>query len=432
MRIPLVAEVPEQPENVQAEMEQQTEELTANDASSSEAPETTDESAPAIPESSGADDSAASATAATAAGAATAAAAAATATNSFKSLDKKVQYGVLGAVAAIAVIIIALVALPGLSGISVEEAKQAFMETELYEKGAVSSKYTNETAYEITDFRIDSQESGTSSMSANELGWAKTWQGADDVKAVTCSGTIANESFETDFRMIVYSGKINGTWVSLGSHKTLAETTTPLKGPDEMYDQYSMRDMATYTDFSSTLDKSNGAYTSTATATISIPFWFGTDTATETQTFTFDPDNGWTTDPQEVQFSNTSTSWTITGKTWTGTGYGTGKNTANITLNKIIGESVTASYSISDGNSKGGSGTIEGTMEHEFGSTDFAFTLKNSASTLGIKGTGRDAYSGEDQIHLSATSTPEDVDDLWGWTNDVFSGYLEPAGAANA
>lgn len=356
-------------------------------ADTNDAGANTDQGTPDVPAEG--DTSAGAAQAAT--GKPEAKAAAAGAAKRFKSLDKKKRYGILGALAAVIVIIVVICAV-SCSGVPTDAVKQAFAESDLARNGAVSANYTNATPYEITSFKVDGQEGA---LSSEERSAAEFLYGTKDLQAVTCSGTIANESFETEFSAVVYLGKIDGTWTALGTPDILNKSTKPLKGVDALYrNGESSTEAVSYTDFSSTLDETNGGYSSTATGTVTHEFWFATDTETCTQNFTFDPDSGWKAQG-DLQSNGQRTQWNLNGKTFE---LDTDNNNATLAGNITFGEGkdnqLTATYKIDYAPKAGASnsmvtykkfslnGTAKGTPVHEFGKDDFSVELNDSGKSV--------------------------------------------------
>lgn len=118
----------------------------------------------------------------------------------FKSLDKTKKYGIVGGgIAAVVLVAIIAFVMPLFGGVPTDVARQAFAQSSLATNGAVSSNYTNASAYEIKDFRIDKQEDALAGYDSDTRQMAKAWYGSDQLKTVYFSGTIANESFETNF-----------------------------------------------------------------------------------------------------------------------------------------------------------------------------------------------------------------------------------------
>lgn len=326
----------------------------------------------------------------------------------FKTLDKKIRYGIVGGgVAAVVIICIAL-ALSLFGGPSTDEAKAAFMQSDLASNGAVPSSYTNETPYEVTDFKLDQTDDSLTTAEEQEL--ARRWYGTDQIKTVTCSGTVANESFETSFTAMVYLAKSGNDWVSIGSPDILSKETKPLKGVDVLEEQAS--DAVSYSDFSSTLDESNGTYTSTASGTQTHSFWFAADTATVQQSFTFDQTYGWKTMGNQ-KISDKSTTWNLEGKTFecsrdAGSGYFDG----TITFGAVEGESANADYSLAlDANSTGFvkykdasvKGSAAGRITHEFGEESFDIQLEDNDNSVALSCScsGYDTSDGNNEIRVT-------------------------------
>ncbi len=309
-----------------------------------------------------------------------------------KTLNKKARYGIIAGGAVVAIALIAVISSTLFGGVSVEVAQQAFAsQSSLATDGAVSSTYTDASAYEITEFNIESEE--TIELTSAESTLSSTIYGTDEIRAVTCSGKVANESFETEFIVVVYVGKVSNEWISLdyASADILSTATVPLKGVDSM-DVSSSSD-AVYSDFSSTLDESNGTYTSSATVTETYSFWFGTDTAQVSQEFTFDPESGWQS-VDSILRSDTSTTFNVEGYVLQGTGVND-MVTSTITLHDADDGSMSADYSIvadipEDKTDWYKDFTSEGTavvsIVHDYGNESITLNIEDDENNVSFSG----------------------------------------------
>ena len=190
--------------------------------------------------------------------------------------------------------------------------------------------------------------------------------------------------------------------------KAVGNTTTPLQGVGRI-SEASESDDYEISNFSSTLDSSNGAYTSTATQDVSYRFWFATDTATNTRTFVFDG-NCWKP-TGDTAVSNMQTKTNFAGKkfeyTDTGSGIfksGTTNSTIEFTSDGENGQ-VAATYSLdwkysgdTSKNSSGQyylpvnlSGNLTGAIEHEFGKDNFSIELNDAENQVTF--TGGESYA---------------------------------------
>lgn len=320
--------------------------------------------------------------------------------NTFKSVSKTKQYGIIVAstVAALLIIIVAAVILiaPQSSQVSTDTARQAFAQSSLATKGAISSKYVGESAYELKEFDIDKQEDAPANRTQQV---AKTTHSTNQAKTVYFSGTIANNSFETDFTGQCDFANINGNWspVSSSSLKINSKNTKPLKGVDSL-DQSNSSNNVNYSDFSSDLKESNGTYTSNATSTIAYKYWFATDIAKVTQAFTFDPNSGWKASGEPTT-SNQSTEWNLKDRTFKyagSTGFKFGSGVSAITFGEVTDGNASASYVFEYTPNAGASdgyvtyhaislkGTATGKPTHEFGTENFTIQLSDSSQSVDI------------------------------------------------
>ncbi len=312
--------------------------------------------------------------------------------NVFSTLNKQARYSIIAGSAVVVIILIAVIGSTLFGGISVDIARQAFEnQSSLATKGAVSSTYTDATTYEITEFNIESEEAVE--LTSAESALSSMLYGTDTIRAVTCSGKVTNESFETEFIAVVYVGKVDNEWVALDSASAdiVSTTTIPLKGVDSM--GISSNSDATYSNFSSTLEESNGTYTSSATMTETYNFWFGTDTAQVSQEFTFDPDSGWQA-VDSILRNDTSTTFNIEGYVLQATGVND-MVTSTITLHDADDENMSADYSIvatipedrtawyKDFTSEG---TAVVTIVHDYGKESITLTIEDEENGVSFNG----------------------------------------------
>lgn len=319
----------------------------------------------------------------------------------FKSLDKTKKYGILGGGIAV-VVLIAIVAfiMPLFGGVPTDVARQAFAQSSLATNGAVSSNYTNSSAYEIKDFKVDKQEDALAGYDSEYHQMAKAFYGTDQIKTVYFSGTIANDNFETNFNGQCDFMNVGGNWgpTSSSSLKINSKDTKPLKGVDTLGKQSSSNNVS-YSDFNSDFNESNGTYTSNATSTVTYSYWFATDTAKVSQNFTFDPTSGWKSSG-DATTADQNTEWNLKDKTFKysgGTGiFGSGTIDSSITFGEAKDGNMTASYSLDYTPTAGQSssyatyqsvsvkGTATGKASHQFGQSDFSIQLSDSGQSVDI------------------------------------------------
>ena len=217
-----------------------------------------------------------------------------------------------------------------------------------------------------------------------------------------------NDFFKTDFTGEAYYVKQGDTWVSLLGPSITGNTTTPLQGVGRI-SEASESDDYEISNFSSTLDSSNGAYTSTATQDVSYTFWFATDTATNTRTFVFDGDRWKPTGDTAVSNMQTKTNFAGKKFEYTDTGSGMFKSgTTNSTIEFTSdgeNDQVAATYSLdwkysgdTSKNSSGQyylpvnlSGNLTGAIEHEFGKDNFSIELNDAENQVTF--TGGESYA---------------------------------------
>lgn len=324
--------------------------------------------------------------------------------NKFKGLDKTKKYGILGGGIAI-VVLVAIIAfiVPLFGGVPTDVARQAFAQSPLATNGAVSSNYTNESAYEIKNFKIDKQEDPLAGYDSDTHQMAKAWYGTDQLKTVYFSGAIANDSFETNFTGKCDFKNVNGTWSKASDYSLTIDSknTKPLKGVDTLGEQNSSSSSnnVSYSDFNSDFNESNGTYTSNATSTVTYTYWFATDTAKASQSFTFDPSSGWKASG-DATTTDQNTEWTLRDKTFKYSGTEGIVSSANIDASITFGEasdgSMSATYSTNytpsavmnnvgiTYNSASVKGTATGKATHKFGDNSFSITLNDSGQSVDI------------------------------------------------
>lgn len=340
----------------------------------------------------------------------------------FKSLGKKQRYGIVGGtVALIAAIGIGIAIANPFGGISEAEVKQVVENSDFMSKGSISQTYTNETPYELKDFKIDGEESGEGEKG---YGWAQSFYGTDEFKGILCSGKIANESFETDFTGGVYYGKFDNQWKLLSDNASIEEgETKPLKGVDNFGDNQGFE----CNNFTSNLEENGGEYTSTANADITYNFDLAKDTAKATEDFVFDQEKGWVSKTSEEQYtwgmptkefatSDEKTTWNFRDKKFKAT-TDDGMVTNLINLHVDENGKVSADYSITSNVPSGKKdsylkfkikGTATGKMEHEFGQDSYSFKLEDKSNKVTFEGSGSlNEKEGKTGVSLSIkTNTP--------------------------
>ena len=183
---------------------------------------------------------------------------------------KKGKGIVAGAIAAVAAIIVAaVVGFNMANNVPEDTVRQALQNSSTVADGIVASDYVTAQPYDLKNLKIDKQED----ESTGEIGAAIT--GSNKARHVYFSGSMENDFFKTDFTGEAYYVKQGDTWVSLLGPSITGNTTTPLQGVGRI-SEASESDDYEISNFSSTLDSSNGAYTSTATQDVSYTFWFAT------------------------------------------------------------------------------------------------------------------------------------------------------------
>lgn len=317
---------------------------------------------------------------------------------------KAVAIGVIAVVAVAAIGAIAFFALSS-GNVPEETVKRAVQSTEFAQKGVVSPGYVNESPYQITEFKIDSQkdEKGFGDLGATLV---QGVYGTETVRHVMFSGKIANESFETSFAGDVYCVKQGSEWKEMAKPSMRTTGSVPLKGVDRITksadDKTPPNGFAssplTYDGFTSTFDSADGAYSSQATVTAACTFWFATDTAQNSLVFDFKGESGWV--PRgEVQVSDTKTNWTLSGKTFEGSAkVSNGIGNASLSFEEPTGDVLSATYSVAYApdpdapaatvlgpihyNSVDLSGNVQGKPLHEFGRPSFSADLNDGEQSV--------------------------------------------------
>lgn len=324
----------------------------------------------------------------------------------FKKFDNKKKYSIVGGACAAVVLLLLVVFVGGnaFGAVSTDAARTAFEQSSILSKGIVSQNYTNESAYHIKSFKIDSQEDLLAKYGSEYRSLAQTMYGSEDLKSVICSGTITNDSFETDFNVEIHFAKIGGNWVTIDTPETVSSSTKPLKGPDYVKKSASTSTSSNsnplYSDYSSSLEESDGVYTSTVEQTVTYEFWFAKDTAKSIQKFTFDGKSGWKTVGDEEQ-TDTNTTWNLPSKVF---GYekveSLSKGTSDISLSfsEISDSAAKATYKIhykpsanssssySTYNEVNLNGSASGKITHDFGKESFEFTLEDTGQSVTFSG----------------------------------------------
>ena len=317
-----------------------------------------------------------------------------------KSMDPKKRKIIIGAVAAAIVAIIAIVAWCVVSANNVpnDKIESAFRQSDIVKNGVVPSDFVNDSAYQVKSFKVEKQEDAYKDATAVEINLTKALVGSDTLRKVTFSATIANDNFETKLTGKCYFAKDNNTWNNVGVSSPSSSETKPLKGVDLMEKSNSNLNSSTsvnggsesITDLNSTIDESDGTYTSQASETKTIDYWFATDTATASRVFTFDQKQGWVASGN-VSLDNESTEWKLKGQKFKCVGSDSRRsNTATLEFADCTENGVSANYTIvvdpkesandqySRYSSVNASGTASGKITHKFNSADFSLKLTDS------------------------------------------------------
>lgn len=319
----------------------------------------------------------------------------------FLKKNKKVT---IGAAAAVVVVIVAIIAFVMISSNVPEDiVKSDLMETSLVKNGAVPSNYVNDADYSISELKIVKQSDEQLSDSIYSMA-TKAATGSDKVRRVMVSGKMSNGNFETSFSGYFDYLKNGDKWVKLDDSVS-SDSTKPLKGVDTTVSSSSgssSSSSASYSDFSSTFEESDDAYTSVATQKVTYSYWFADDTATSTSTFKFDSTEGWKRTSQD-ELSDTNTEWKLKGKTFAksestkdfqGFSYVTiGTTNASITFGDCSGEAANATYAVGFNPTTENTSSIEyfavdlkgsvtGSLIHEFSKSSFKVELNDQGNSV--------------------------------------------------
>lgn len=370
--------------------------------------------------------------------------AAASALKGLKGVAGKRTPLVIGAaVAVVAIIVVVAMSVFGGGGevVSVDQVKKDIMP--FIEDGFVSQQYTKEASYKISDLEIDSVEK------------VKNAAGVADFASIAFSGTISNGNFESTFTGCAgyYIGDKESGPSFAGEPSFDPVETKPLAGVSKFsFDDGSGE--AKISDFSSTFDEKDGAYTSVATQTATQSFWFADDVATGTQKFTFDQEDGWEREG-DVEISKQETAWKIADKTFSANISKddmdpSGSLTGSIVLGELGDDgAVSAQYamsfvpeaydSLSTYSNVDLSGTATGHVVHEFGAEDFTIELNDPTNqvTLTCEDGEETSKAGVGDIPtMDVSIATETVYKAWHDWTDVFVAsdlrYLLDSSAAPA
>lgn len=190
-----------------------------------------------------------------------------------------------------------------------DDLRTMVAESTFAKQGLTDGGYVNESAYELTDFTVDSQKTVEIPESALPEG-CTLW-------TVAFSGTIENANFRTDFTGEAQILDREGSYEIADQPMVTSFTTTPLKGVDSMANAglNTMEDAQSTSGFTSTLEGGDGSWSSVATEQVAFDFWFATDTATNTQRFAFDQEHGWMPQGDE-EMSGMTTEWKLAGSSF--------------------------------------------------------------------------------------------------------------------
>lgn len=338
-----------------------------------------------------------------------------TETKAFDSLVAKCSSPVrrvAGVVGFLCMTLVMVCVLSGCSGgVSNDQVKSDVQASSIAKKGVMRSDYVNDAPYELVDFKVDGKEKAAEGEELAQM------LGIDELQTVSFSGTVRNANFETQFIGTATYGKQGDAWMIMTDPDIASSTTKPLKGVDFMVDSAenavtsSAKVEPAYSDFSSTFDGSDGAWTSSASQTVSYDYWFATDTAKNTRTFRFDAKEGWVPEG-DVQVSDMTTSWKLAGKTFSLTkrGFLPFSGTVDSTIvfpdageGEPTAIDYTLSYSPKNGSiaavSAAGSGVV--TMYHDFGEPSFSFDAHDAANSVsfGVESTTSSMVAGAGEVN---------------------------------
>ncbi len=369
-------------------------------------------------------------------------------------LLKKNKKVTIGAVAAVVVVIVAIIAFVMISSNVPEDiVKNDLADNYLVKKGAVESNFVNDSDYSIKELKITGQSDER--LSSDILSMAATAAtGSDKVRKVTVTGKIANANFETSFSGYLYYLKNGDGWVKLDS-TIKSDSTKPLKGVDTTASSSSASSSSALSssDFSSTLEESDGTYTSVATQKVKYSYWFADDTATSTTKFKFDSEKGWQRQGQD-ELSDTHTEWKLNGKTFAksdtvkdiqGFSYVTiGTASASVTFGDCSGETANATYAVGFNPTTENTSSIEyiavdlkgsvsGSLSHKFSESTFSVELNDQGNSVTFSLSGdinsTTTSAGEGKVNqLSGSAITKSVYEKKSsseytlkWTNSTFT-----------
>lgn len=340
---------------------------------------------------------------------------------------------VIAGAVALVVVVVAIVAfmMAGANPISKDQLKSDIESVDLGTKGVVSSNYVNESTYQVVDLKINDQKKSTESLFGMQI----------ECVTVDFSGTIKNDSFETTFDGQAVYGKDDGQWVKVSDPHATSTSTKPLKGVDyierpETVSSRSYNDITYATsDFQSSLEGSEGAWTSKASQKVSYDMWFATDTATCTAEFTFSEDKGWQM-KGNVSLSDQNTAWKLAGKTFEmqtpSSGTFAKNSTSTLSFAENDGEGLTADWTLvftapapssqyevlTSLNLKG---TASGSPVHEFGQSSFTVQLTDSKANATIECASTTASLASNTVTTDALKVDIATNDVWrDWTGTSF------------
>ena len=191
-------------------------------------------------------------------------------------------------------------------GVPEDRVKEDVLASSFVADGFIPSTYVNESKYELTEFKIDSQREDKNRE-----------YGIEKAQIVKFSGKIKNDSFESSFTGTACFAKSGDSWQTIGKAGSDSYDTIPLKGVDLITDENASGENSNiiHSDFSCSFDDSNEQYTASASETVTCELWFADDTAKNTQDFIFDNQKGWM--PKgETKASDLSTTYKLAGKTF--------------------------------------------------------------------------------------------------------------------
>ncbi len=296
------------------------------------------------------------------------------------------------------------------------------------QQGLTAGGYVDESAYELTDFAVDSQETVDIPDGALPEG-SVLWN-------VAFSGTLENANFRTEFAGTAQVLDRDGSYETVEQPMVTGFTTTPLKGVDSMDTAGSgaMDDAWSASGFASTLEGGDGAWISVASEQVAYDFWFATDTATNTQRFTFDQEDGWT--PQgNAEMSGMATEWKLDGTSFSlkqgATLMDLMVKDGTIAFTAAENGSLTADYTYNANPSASSvnavalsfEGTLTGEPIHEFGNGRFSVELNDPEGgvTLACESTTSSVKAGSGTVNaLSAdiiTDSPYDKNGLYAYNS---------------